>query len=252
MKISIVRLRQPSAAPYPSFRRLLVRSLLLAVFSFSGISGCSLNAKLEADPRLAHFADSSPALGQMARQLSATDLHGLPVELDDLLDGRPLVLQLGSASCPVFRYRRFGMESLVEDFGERVRFVVVYTVEAHPVGSPSVYADGEEWDPWINRLAGSRVRAAEFAEDRLAQARRTRHGLKLQQEVLVDTTDDATWRSYGGAPSAAFVLDASGRVIERQMWVRPKLLRRVLEDLVSLESFASAIERDDLDTEASE
>lgn len=196
-----------------------------------GLSGCSLNAKLEADPRLAHFAGSSPAPGMPAPELSATDLHGRPVSLDDLLDGRPLVLQLGSASCPVFRYRRFGMESLVEEFGERVRFVVIYTVEAHPVGSPSVYADGEEWDPWINRLAGSRVEAARDFEGRLTEARRVRQDLGLRQEVLIDTFDNATWRAYGGAPSAAFVLDRSGQVIARQKWVRPKLLRDVLSGI---------------------
>ncbi len=46
----------------------------------------------------------------------------------------------------MFRYRRYGMERLVGELGDRVHFLVLYTREAHPLGSPSPYTAGE-WDP---------------------------------------------------------------------------------------------------------
>lgn len=196
-----------------------------------GLAGCFPHAP---GPRLQHFPEVSPAPGEEAPSLELVDLEGNPVRLEEHLGRRPMVLQLGSVSCPVFRYRRFGIEDLVRDFGDRVSFLLVYTREAHPVGSPSPYT-GEEWDPWINRLTRVRVGDTRSTEERRARAATTEERLDLSPTVLVDPAGDPGWQAFGRAPSAAFVLDAEGRVVVRQAWVDPEELRAVLDDLLTEE-----------------
>ena len=208
-----------STRRFPTWALLLLWSTLLGCFPS------------RPGPRLAHFADEAPALGERAPGFVLQDVGGLPVSLEDLIGVRPVVVQLGSRSCPVFRYRRFGVEGLIEEFRDAVEFVVVYTVEAHPDGSKSPY-DDEEWLTWINRVTGVRVEQAESTVARRAEARETIDRLGLQQTVLVDDVDNEVWRAYGGAPSAAFVLDREGRVALRQVWIDPAEIRDVLRSLL--------------------
>lgn len=205
-------------------RSLRVSALGLAAFALACLSS-------DPGPRLAHFPEAAPAPGERLPEVEILTIEGERVVLSTLLGRRPAVLQVGSVSCPVFRYRRHGIERLVRDFGDRVAFVVLYTREAHPVGSPSPYSE-EEWDPWINRLARVRVPAAETEEERRRRAELVRRRLELTPVVVVDPGGDPGWRALGRAPSAAFVVDGDGRVIARQLWVRPRELRRVLRDLI--------------------
>lgn len=202
--------------------------LALALLGAIGVGGCFPR---HPGPRLAHFEERAPAAGEVAPAFRVTDTSGSAVELTDLLGERPVVLQLGSRSCPVFRYRRFGMEKLIADYADRVHFVVVYTIEAHPAGAKSPY-DDEEWLTWINRLTGVRIEQAGDVEARRHEAAATAARLDLAQQVLVDSTDNEVWQAYGAAPSAAFVLDREGRVVLRQVWVDPVGLRAALDTLL--------------------
>lgn len=182
-------------------------------------------------PRLAHFETEAPVEGEMLPAVTVVDVRRHRFELQSLTGDRPLVVQLGSASCPVFRYRRFGMADLVEDFGNRVSFVVLYTREAHPVGSPSPYTE-DEWDPWINRLTGARWTDTQTTRERRERAEIVSERLDLAPLVLVDPGDDPGWTDFGRAPSAAFVVDRDGRIVHRQIWVDPPELRNVLVELL--------------------
>lgn len=204
-----------------------VSLLLLPLALFA--AGCFPH---HAGPRLAHFHDQAPAVGEPAPNFTLRDLDGRPVELAELIGERPIVLQLGSHTCPVYRYRRFWMRDLHEEFGDRVHFLIVYTVEAHPVGSKSPYTD-EEWDTWWNRLTGVRVRQPADEESRREQASFSRERLKLGgATMVVDEMDDPVWRAYGGASSPAFVIDREGRVVARQVWLEPEKIRQALVRLL--------------------
>lgn len=205
-------------------RALRASVLALAAFAVACVSS-------DPGPRLAHFPQAAPAPGDRLPEIEVLTLEGKRVALRELVGERPILLQVGSVSCPVFRYRRHGIERLAKDFGDRVAFVVLYSREAHPVGSPSPYTE-EEWDPWINRVAGVRVPAAETDEERLERAESVRRELELAPWVVVDPEGDAGWRALGRAPSAAFVIDRDGRVVARQLWVRPRALTEVLRDLL--------------------
>lgn len=182
-------------------------------------------------PSLAHFETSAPQLGEPAPNFRLTDLEGRSVELAELIGERPIVLQLGSHSCPVYRYRRFSMEDLFADFHDRVHFLLVYTVEAHPVGSKSPYAEGE-WDTWWNRLTGVRVRQAGDRDERRRQAEHSYRKLGLEQLLIVDEMSNQVWETYGAAASPAFVIDRQGKIAARQVWIDPEKLRQTLLDLL--------------------
>jgi len=203
------------------------RTLLAVVFLLC-LGGCFPH---EPGRRLAHFADEAPAVGAPAPDFVLQDVDGESVALSDLIGSRPIVVQLGSVSCPVFRYRRFGVEGLLEEFQDEVEFVVVYTVEAHPEGSKSPY-DDEEWLTLINRFTGVRVAQPDDVESRRAEARGVADRFGLEQRVLIDGLDNEVWRSYGSAPSAAFVLDREGRVALRQVWIDPAEIRQTLNRLL--------------------
>ncbi|MDQ3269594.1 MAG: hypothetical protein M3Q11_05335 [Pseudomonadota bacterium] len=209
----------------------LLRILLLGGLVIFA-SGCASLFPVEADEDLAHFATQAPQPGQTAPELEARRLDGTPVRLSEILDGkRPVVLQLGSHSCPVYRYRRFDIAKLQREYAGDVAFVVVYTVEAHPEGSKSPYRDGE-WLTNINRITRTRVRQPESTEARIAQAIWSTEKLGRNDMVVVDTFEDQTWQRYGSAPSAAFVIDTAGNIVLRQPWVEPDGIRRALDGLL--------------------
>lgn len=209
--------------------RLRRLSGLAVVLAAAQSTGCFPH---QAGPRLAHFADAAPAPGAEVPDVVVHDDGGREVPLADAIGDKPVVLQVGSRSCPVFRYRRFGMHELQREFAGRVDFLVLYTQEAHPVGSPSPYTD-EEWDMWINRLTGVRLGATTTLDERRERAVDTVQRFELDVAVLVDGMDDAAWEAFGAAPSPAFVLDTDGRVALRQVWVDPDGIRPVLRRLLA-------------------
>lgn len=211
--------------------RALLPRVGLGVLAAATLTGCATLFPVEAGEDLAQFDRRAPRVGQPAPELQARRLDGTTVQLSDLVGTRPVVLQLGSHSCPVYRYRRFDIGRLQREYGERVAFVVVYTVEAHPAGSKSPYRDGE-WLTNINRLTGTRVRQPESLQARIAQAAWSTAKLERRDLVVVDALDNWTWQRYGSAPSAAFVIDVNGNIALRQPWVEPSGIRRVLDQLL--------------------
>ena len=74
------------------------------------------------------------ALGQRAPNPSVVTLDGTshPHLLNFCRGNRPLVLNFGSWSCPVFRARTQEFLSIVRQFRDVVDFLTVYIEEAHP------------------------------------------------------------------------------------------------------------------------
>ena len=207
------------------------RIILLAAVCASQ-SACSLLFPTEAGESLAHFDATAPAEGTPAPDFRLSDIDGNEVTLADLVGEKPVVVQLGSYSCPVFRYRRFDMQKLQREFAGRVDFVVVYTQEAHPYDAINPYED-RIWNPVINRAFGVKVAEHKTLEERRLQAAATDEAVELDSRFLVDSMDNAVWGRYGAAPSAAYVLDASGTIRLRQAWVNPREIRKVLDELLT-------------------
>ena len=64
--------------------------------------------------------------------LMTIDGHRLLNILDMARGSRPLVLNFGSRSCPVFMERMAEFTQMVKDFSDVADFLIVYIEEAHP------------------------------------------------------------------------------------------------------------------------
>ncbi len=193
---------------------------------------CSLLFPTEAGESLSHYDSMAPRQSEPAPDFTLTDIDGNEVHLADLVGDKPLVIQLGSYSCPVFRYRRFDVQELQRDYAGRVDFVVVYTQEAHPFDANNPYTD-RIWNPVINKVAGVNVAEHTTLQERQQQASLAFDAMEMESRFLVDAMDNSVWKQYGAAPSAAYVVDVHGIIRLRQPWVYPREMREVLDTLLA-------------------
>jgi hypothetical protein len=112
-------------------------------------------------------------------------------------------------------------EKLVRDFGAKLHFIVIYTLEAHPCGVNSPYTNREwtmraSWDAAGNPLGQPAAYAA-----RVAMARQCASELGVSIPVLVDGMDNAVWCAYGGAPNNAYFIEQDGRISAKHGWYQP-------------------------------
>lgn len=212
----------------------IVRSLsqvIVVVVSILALSGCFPK---KAGRELVHFDHLAPAIGDQAPAFSLTTINGGTISLDELVGEKPTVLQFGSHSCPVYRFRRFSMSTRYKKYSGQVNFLVVYTLEAHPAGSNSPYAD-KEWLTFWNRMDGVRITQATTIDQRRQQAKMSHELLSIYYPMAVDKFDNEVWTAYGAASSPAFLLDRNGKVVLRQVWLDPAGIDRALQRILKPE-----------------
>jgi len=175
--------------------------------------------------------------GEEAPDFSLRDLKGRSVNLAQFREVTPLVLVTGSYSCPLYRSHSPALERLYERYQDRVAFYVLYTIEAHPKGSPSPYTGGE-WITAQNQRERIFVHQPATYQERAQLAGRCQAALGSRVPVLVDGMDNAVWQAYGSAPNAAYLIDSAGMVQARQDWLEPVLLEREIVEVVQEEPHA--------------
>ena len=104
----------------------------------------SAGAQGKGRPKRGDIGVNGPKPGAEAPDFTLTSVDGKNLQASALWKETPTVIITASHTCPVFRGKVAGIESLQKDFAGRVNFIVVYTLEAHPQGDPSPYS-GEEW-----------------------------------------------------------------------------------------------------------
>ena len=166
-----------------------------------------------------------PRPGQAAPAFELTGVTGETVTLASLR-GKPVVIEFGSYTCPVFRRQVEPLQTLQARFGDNVHWVLVYTKEAHPV-------DGNV--AGINRREGIEVPQHVSFQTRLEVAKVCREKLNLKARVLVDGIENKVTDAYGGHPNRGFVIDADGKVVSRQNWIDADKTREALEELLATE-----------------
>ncbi len=209
-----------------------MRIIAIVIISFC-LSACLFPVK--PGPHLGHFEEQAPNVGEPAPRFTLANLDGEAVSLDSLIGEKPIVLQIGSHSCPVYRFRRFSMRRLHEKYKDDVTFLLIYVQEAHPVGSNSPYVD-KEWVSFWNKIPGVLIPQHKSHEERLEQARQSKEKLQkyYKYTYLVDDINNTVWTDYGSASSPAFVIDTNGDVALKQVWVRPGKIDKVLSELLDV------------------
>ena len=113
-------------------------------------------------------------------------------------------------------------------YGNQVYFLVIYTVEAHPLGSASPYSD-KEWplEASVDTEGCDLYQPASY-EVRVAQASQMADELKITVPVLIDEMDNPVWCTYGPAPNSAYLINTDGKVLEKQGWYQPRLMEAAI------------------------
>lgn len=148
-------------------------------------------------------------VGEPAPDFTATRLDGTSVRLSDFR-GKPVVLETGSVSCPMYVSHVDAMNALAYRFSD-VAFIVLYVREAHP---------------------GQQIRAHRSTEQKAAAARIAVEEEREGRTILIDDLAGSGHQLYGAMPNTVHVIDADGVVAFRAMWNDPAAvdaaLRRVL------------------------
>ena len=151
-----------------------------------------------------------------------TDLDNKKLSLKSQL-GKPVVIEFGSYTCPVFRRKVDGLAKLRSEYGDTVQWIMIYTLEAHPT-------DG--WAISINSRSGIELPQHTSFEKRLECAKLCKEKLNLKLHVLVDGYENKVTDAYGGRPNRGFVIDAEGKVVSRQAWIEVDATRKALDSIL--------------------
>jgi peroxiredoxin len=160
------------------------------------------------EPELQRWCKDGVQLGSEAPDFELATIDGRTVATRDHR-GRPLVLEFGSYTCPIFCGHLPTMESVAREFPEAT-FLVVYIREAHP---------------------GEATREHRTLDDKIGAARRLLQDEVITRTVLIDDVEGTVHRAYGGAWDPVFVIGADGRIVFRRAWNSPDEVAECLRAL---------------------
>lgn len=149
-----------------------------------------------------------PRPGDKALDFPVTTPDGTARNLLDF-NGRFLVLELGSITCPLFQSRRTKMSDLVTENPD-VDFAILYIREAHP----------GKGIPQPTDMKGKADNARHLCTDQ-GEAR----------PVLIDDMAGTAHKAYGSFPNSVFIINRNNCVLYRGDWNNPHATGRALAAL---------------------
>ncbi len=138
---------------------------------------------------------SGLAAGDHYADATLMTLEGAEVRLSDFLD-KPLVLETGSMTCPMYAQSAPPMQRIARDLPE-FNFVVLYVREAHP---------------------GERTPQHASQDAKLDAAIRSRSRYREGRVTLVDDVEGSAHKAYGSMPNSIYVIDTDGTILYRSIW----------------------------------
>jgi peroxiredoxin len=170
-------------------------------------------------------AAASLALGQTAPEIEAMMVGGKAVTLAGLA-GKPVVLQFGSITEPVFRMRVPNVEKMAAKYGDKVMFLTIYTHESHAADTEAAIE--------VNALSGFAVSKPVNQEERIKMAGQAIEQLGIKrQQVAVDAWSNTSSLRYGDYPNMTFVIDSKGNLQAGYPWMDPAMVKGAVDALLA-------------------
>ena len=156
-----------------------------------------------------HYAGAAVhvAVGELAPKFSLLDTKAVPHTLDELIALGPVVLIPAATSCDMFRPAEAGIVKLAKKYQGKVRFVLVYVIEPHPMAPEVSPYSGEVWTNPYSTVAQPPTMGDRIG---LAQKLASNGDLLVLVDDLSPTAANPFWCSYGTVPFGAFAVDAAG------------------------------------------
>ncbi len=173
------------------------------------------------------FEDTGVQERNEVKDLSLRTLDNKPYRLSMAWRDRPALIVLSSISCPVSRDNCAAVDRLARKYAGKLDVLVIYTVEAHPVGAPSPYSD-REWLTERNVRDRILVKQPTTLIKRIEQANAYQQHMQIQATMVVDSMDNAAWKHIGPAPNSAILVNRKGRVVMRQVWLAPPAIETMI------------------------
>jgi len=159
------------------------------------------------DPKDYNFMDfPGPKPGEKYIDFETTTIEGQKVHLSGYLD-KPIVLETGSITCPIYANASRPMLKLKEAY-PALNFLILYIREAHP---------------------GSKTPAQRTMGDKLENAKKMQTLYHETRTILVDDIQGTAHQLYGSMPNMVYVIDTDGTVLFRANWNDFNKIKEVLD-----------------------
>ncbi|SMR70845.1 Iodothyronine deiodinase [Aliiroseovarius halocynthiae] len=142
------------------------------------------------------FKSTDPAPGDRVPDFDLEFINGARLRSDNL-GGKPLLLVFGSRTCPVTVSARQPLADLHHKFGDRVRFVLVNTREAHP---------------------GEHIPQPKTSSQKREHATKLAAFMGAHFEVALDDINGTFHQAMGPKPNSAYILSPDGVILFRAHW----------------------------------
>jgi len=210
---------------------------LLTFLTLSSFGSATTDPLLQVDPNevdltkdvgpASYYASIShppliePKAGHLAVDFNLENLDGKSISLKELSSEKPIVMISASASCPIYRNVMFQVENLRKKYSDKIKVLLIYTLEAHPAIDPSPYTENGsgQWTLAVNVKERILVRQTSdyTARKQNAVAMAERYSLD-SSSIFVDDINNSFWQNYGKFPNSLFLVDRSGKVYFSEAW----------------------------------
>jgi len=116
---------------------------------------------------------------------------------EDLFGDQPVLFIFGSMTCPMTASAAPSVQELYAEFGDRVKFIMLYVREAHP---------------------GEHFTQSDTIEEKLENARALKEFYDIQWTVAADNVEGDLHRALDPKPNSAFLMNSEGIIIFRSLW----------------------------------
>ena len=174
-------------------------------------------------------ADKSPAVGDVTPDFTLKILGSdTTVKLSEQYAQKPVVLTLGSYTCPPYRNALEGIEKLYKEQKEDCIFLFVYIREAHASdGRVSRANEYQNINILQHTTLGERSTAAKFCQGKI----------NITMPILIDTMDNSTEQLFGGWPNRTYLIDKDGKIVYKgphgPQGSQPNAVKKAIADLMS-------------------
>ncbi len=142
------------------------------------------------------FNKGTPAAGDSLPEFNLASTSGERITWQNF-GGRPVLLTVGSTSCPLTAASIPALKRLRKEFGSEIEFVMVNVREAHPaenLGQPETF------------------------EEKLEHARALKEQYEIPWTVVTDDLDGSFHRSLDTKPNSAYIVDRDGVIAFRSLF----------------------------------
>jgi hypothetical protein len=160
--------------------------------------------------------------GDTMADFTLWDINGNSVTLSNVLNsGKRALIVSGSYTCPIFRNHMTDLNAVSAQFGSQIECFVVYTVEAHPTGSPMPQSGNiNPSNPPYSQPTTYGERKA-IVQDLLNGVNGPPVGNYIPVPVSVPIYIDGPcneWWQYYDAPNNAYLIDTNGVLFAYHDW----------------------------------